>query len=312
MCPDLGLRPARAGDYHASRPGRRRSPGCAPRGPRVDSSNPGKVDENLLLPASSLLELSRFPLSRCLFVLEQVRDRAQALDIPVIVTLAERAIARVREALDFDQRQRALRTSKFPPEARELDQLVDAAIDGLDTYCESQMALYRGQERAAAAARLRRALLPGGVGAITQLPYADQHKQIDALLARAQAADVITDLAALPEMAAALAHVRGLNQQYGERLRDTEEALTRQDVRARHDQCQELLCTLTCLIIGHFGALPERHADRDRLLEPILREDEALRERRRRRRAAGEAGDDAPDDIVAEPDDADSPSSPAS
>jgi hypothetical protein len=177
------------------------------------------------------------PLSRCLFVLEQVRDRAQALDMPVIVRLAEYAIGRLKEALDLDQRQRALRTSRFPPEARELDLLVDAAIDGLDSYCESQMSLYRGEERAVAAARLRRALLPGGVGEITQLPYADQHKQIDALLARAQAPDVVADLAVLPEMVTALARVRELNAQYGERLRDTQEALTRQDVRARHEEC---------------------------------------------------------------------------
>ena len=169
------------------------------------------------------------------------------------------------------------------------------------------MALYRGQERAAAAARLRRVLLPGGVGAITQLPYADQHKQIDALLARAQATELVSDLAVLPELPVALARVRELNAEYGERLRDTEEALTRQDVRARHDECQELLCALACLILGHFGALPERHADRDRLLEPILRENEALRERRRRRRAGNDTGDDAPDDIIAEPDEEDGP-----
>ena len=264
------------------------------------------------VPASSLLKLYRFPLSRCLFVLEQVRDRARALDIPAIVRLAEHAIARVTEALDLDHRQRALRTSKFPPEARELDQRLDAAIDGLDTYCQSQMSLYRGEERAAAAARLRRVLLPGGVGAITQLPYADQHAQIEALLAHAQTPEMVADLALLPEMASALARVRELNAQYGERLRQTEEALTRQDVRARHEECQELLFTVACLIVGHFGEFPERHADREHLLEPILRENEALRERRRRRRAGRKAGDDAPDDIIAEPDDEAGPANPGS
>ncbi|HWN70025.1 MAG TPA: hypothetical protein VNM90_20435 [Haliangium sp.] len=249
-----------------------------------------------------MLKLNRFPLSRCLFVLEQCRDRARALDIPAIVTLSERAAARVREALDVDQRQRALRTSKFPPEAHALDQLVDAAIDGLDSYCESQMALFRSHERGAAAARLRRALLPEGVGEIKQLPYADQHTRIAALLARAEAPDVIADLALLPDITIMLGRVRELNTEYGERLRDSEETLTRQDVRARHQECQELLYTLACLIIGHFGALPEHHADRDRLLEPILRENDALRERRRRRRANENTDDDGTDDIP-EPDD---------
>jgi hypothetical protein len=257
----------------------------------------------MVLLASSLLKLTRFPLSRCRFVLGDIADRARALDIPVIVTLAEHALARVLEAMDLDNRQRALRTSKFPPEARELDELVDAAVNGLDSYCESQIALFRGEERAAAAARLRHALLPHGVGEVTQLPYADQHIHIEALLARAREPEVIADLATLPEMDMMLARVSEVNTRYGERLHDTQEALTRQDVRARHDECQELLCTLACLIIGHFGALPERQADRDHLLDPILRQNEALRQRRRRRRANGNAGDDAPGDITPEPDD---------
>lgn len=257
----------------------------------------------MVLRASALLKLTRFPLSRCRFVLGDIGDRARALDIPVIVALAEHALARVHEAMELDARQRSLRTSMFPPEARELDELVDAAVNGLDSYWESQIALFRGEERAAAAARLRRFLLPDGIGAITQLPYGDQHAHVEALLVRAREPAALADFAILPEMDMMLARLREVNKRYGERLHDTREALTRQDVRARHDECQELLCTLACLIIGHFGALPERHDDRDHLLDPILRQNEALRQRRRRRRANGNAGDDTPDDIVPEPDD---------
>jgi hypothetical protein len=256
----------------------------------------------MLFPASSLTRLSRFPLSRCLFVLEQIRDRALARNAPMIAAAAERAILRVKDALDLDQRQRSLRTTRFPPEAREIDVLVDAAITGLDAYCESQMALFRGEERATAAARLKRALLPEGVSSITHLPFADQHEQIETLLARAQAPEVLTDLATLPEMVVALARVRELNGQYGAVLRHTEDTLTRQDVRARHAECQELLCTTACLIIGHFATLPDGQADRDYLLDPILREDAALRERRRRRRAASDTGQDT-DDVAPQPDD---------
>lgn len=256
----------------------------------------------MLLPASSLMKINRFPLSRCLFVLQEIRDRALARDAIAVGALAAYAILRARNALDVDQRQRALRTTRFPPEARELDQLVDAAVTGLDSYCESQMSLFRGLERAAAAARLKRVLLPEGVASITQLPYADQHEQIEALLARAQAPDATADLATLPEMVVVLARVRELNGEYGVMLRKSEDMLTRQDVRARHDECQELLCAVAGLIVGHFAITPERHADRDYLLEPIVRENEALRERRRRRRADGDTDQEA-DDALPEPDD---------
>jgi hypothetical protein len=45
---------------------------------------------------------------------------------------------------------------------------------------------------------------------------------------------------------------------------------------------------------------PERHGDRDYLLEPLLREDAALRERRRRRRASGDT-DEIPTDDLPDP-----------
>jgi hypothetical protein len=257
-----------------------------------------------MLPASSLLKITRFPLSRCRFVFDQVRTHAQGLDIPAIVALAEHGMARATEAMELDHRQRVQPAAQFPPETREVDQLVDATVDALDNYCQIQIAMFRGEERAPAAARIQQALLPEGVGAITQLPYAEQHGQVTALLERAQEPDVLADLAVVPELHHVLARMGELNERYGVLIVQSRgELLTRQDVRARHAECQEILCTLACLIIGHFAMLPERHADRDLLLDLILRQDKALRERRRRRRANSSAGDDAPDDIVAEPDD---------
>jgi hypothetical protein len=261
---------------------------------------------NMLLPASSMVKITRFPLSRCLFVLQEIRARALARDVAEIAAQIGLAIPRVQDALDLDQRQRASRTSRFPVEARDVDELVDASVVGLDDYCESQMSLFRGEPRAGAAARVKRALLPEGVASIVRLPYADQHTRIDALLARAQAPDLLDDVALLPDMTAVLGRMRALNGHYGEILRDHEGRLTRQDVRARQDECHELLCSVACLVIGHFVTLPERHADRDYLLEPILRENEALRERRRRRRADGDASQD-PDGVLPEPDDAGDP-----
>lgn len=255
------------------------------------------------LPASSLLKLTRFPLALCEFVFQQVRERALALDVPAVVALAEYGIARAKVAMEVDHDQRMQHPTQYPPETREVDQLVDAAVSGFNGFCESQIALFRGEERAAAAARLRNALLPRGVKDVTQLSYVEQHAQINALLARAQEPDLRADLTIVPELGVMLARIGELNTRYGDLLGQSMGMLTRQDVRAHHDEVQEILCTLACLIIGHFGTLPERHDVRDRLLDPILRQHEALRERRRRRRASRKAGDDAPDDLVAEPDD---------
>jgi hypothetical protein len=241
-----------------------------------------------MLLITSCVKLPKFPVSRCLFVLQEIRLRALARDAAMIAELAGRGAAQAQQTLSLDMRQRAAPTTQFSPEAKELDQLVDYGVNGLDSYCNAQIRLFRGEERGAAAQRVKHELLPQGVRFITSLPYADQHEQVEALIERAAAPELSVDLALLAEMPVLLERLRVINEKYGAALLQVANAPTRQDVRDEHARCQELLAETMALIFGLYALQPpERQADRDYLLEPIMRQSEAIRARRRRRRQGG-------------------------
>jgi len=132
---------------------------------------------------------------------------------------------------------------------------------------------------------VKQVLLPEGVGFITSQPYADQHTQVEGLLQRAASPELSADMAVLVELPVLLERLRVVNEKYGAALLQAVSAPTRQDVRDEHARCQEVLAEVVALIFGHYALQPpERQEDRDFLLEPILRQDEAIRAGRRRRR----------------------------
>lgn len=233
----------------------------------------------------SYVKLNMFPPSRCVFVMQEVEQRAQTREAPMIAELARRGVEQAQKAMRLDTKQRAAPTTQFPPEAREFDQLVDYVVNGIGSYCNTQIRMFQGEERGAAAQRVKHALLPQGVRFITSQPYADQHEEVEELLVRAEAPELQDDIALLVEMPVLLGRLRVINEKYGASLRQITDAPTRQEVRNEDQRCQELLAEVMALIFGYYALQPaERQADRDYLLEPIVRQDEALRARRRRRR----------------------------
>jgi hypothetical protein len=239
----------------------------------------------MLVPASSLVNIKKFPPGRAAFALRQVVARALERGADPVAALASVAGQQAARTMSLELLLSAARTSLFPPEASELDTLADYGITGLSGYCEVQMRLYHGQERAAAAARIRRALLPDGVGAVTRLPYAEQHQRVAALIERALGPALAADMVLLPEMAELIARLRVINDDYGAALARTDDAPTREELRAARAQLQELLAATVGMILGHYALQgPQGQADRDYLLEPILVQDEALTAARRRRR----------------------------
>lgn len=252
----------------------------------------------------SYVKLNMFPPSSCVPVFQEVEQRAQARAVPMIAELAGRGVAQAEKTLTLDNQQRAAATTLFPPEAKELDQLVDYGVNGIGGYCNTQVRLFRGEERGLAAERVKHVLLPHGVGAITSLPYTEQQGQVTALLQRAALPELQGDITVLVELPVLLDRLRIINEKYGAALLQAAIAPTRQDVRNEHDRCQELLAEVVALIFGYYALQPaERRGDRDYLLEPIVRQNEAIRVRRRRRRRGGQDGEPVTAPELPDPDD---------
>lgn len=234
----------------------------------------------MLLPT-----LYRFPAGRCEFTLREVARRAGALSKAEIMALATRGADHAHGFLGTLFRAQNSHGGQYPPEAVGADNLVDHLVGGIDAYLELQIRVYPGEPRAASAERLRAELLPHGVAAITQLPYTEQHAQVNTMLERADDADLADDVAALPEMRSLLDRVRAHNTRYGEILSNVVSRATSAERREAQQGCQELLAATVGLIIGHYALHePDNTADRDHLLEPILHQNAAIGAARRQRR----------------------------
>jgi hypothetical protein len=82
-----------------------------------------------------------------------------------------------------------------------------------------------------------------------------------------------------------VARLQILNQRYGDVLNSYETQPSTDDLRAADARGQELLAQTLVLIQAHFIVnAPEDHEGRAYLLEPILRQNDAIRASRRRRR----------------------------
>ncbi len=234
---------------------------------------------------SELSSLYKFPLGRGAFALQHVGLRARELGAAEITELAERSAAEVRSLMSLTLRRDASHSSQYPPETADKDAQVDRCLGGVDAYLDSQIRVYPGEVRAQAAGRLQRALLPEGVAAVTHLPYAEQHQQVNILLERARDEDLQGDIAALPEFVDVQDRLTMRNMEYGELLRQSDEVPTSEQLRAGKRRCQDLVTSVMALIIGLYELrAPTSAPERDRLLEPILIQNEALRQARRRRR----------------------------
>lgn len=254
---------------------------------------------------SWMVKLYQFPMGRAKFALHSVSQRAVESGATELATLAANSAGQVQYAINLAARYESAGAGQYPPQTALMDTKLDNCIGGLHGYFEAQMRSYMGEIRAEAAERLREVCFPLGVGAITQIAYAEQHAEVDAMLARIAEPAHANDVAVLDELPALLQRVRMLNNQYGALLRQGN-GPAREQVRAGRARVQELVCQVACAIIGHYAMqTPDDTAERDRVLQPILDQNEAIRVARRRRRAAldidPQTGEELPDDSIAEP-----------
>jgi hypothetical protein len=233
-----------------------------------------------------LPQIYRFSPGRALWALRQVQRRAQTLAQTGIVALSGRGMTAAQTALDLRLRAQNNSAALYPAEAAAADNLVDHGVVAVEGYLDVQARMYRGEERAAAADRLRDELLPNGVAAITRLPYAEQHGQVSTLLGRAAAPELAADVAALPELPSLLTRLGTINDDYGTILSNVAARRpTSEELREAERRSQELLEATVALIIGQCALeQPENTADRDHLLEPIMQQNAAIRASRRQRR----------------------------
>jgi hypothetical protein len=246
--------------------------------------------ETMILRPAAMASLYRFPTGRRLHAQREIARRATVLAIAPILAHTTRAITHEERVMAMEAAIAAATSTQYGTSAPELDRQVDRAITGTDLHLEAHVRVYGEHHPIGRDARLvREELLPDGARAITRLPYATQHERVAALLAAAEApgtelAAAVQRIPALPDM---LAQLRVVNDQYGASLQDYDRGRpTREELAEAQAEGQDLLAESVFVIMAHYAGQPALRAERDSLLEPVLRQNEAIRQARRRRRGA--------------------------
>jgi hypothetical protein len=236
---------------------------------------------------ASTCNIYLFTPGRGIHALEHVAAGARALNQAVIVTHANKGIAYFHAALDLQTRYRIARTGLYGPDTSELDNQVDRCLTSVDAYLEGQTRLFPpAHPRAAAAATIRPALFPEGVAAITGQPFVHQRVSVDRLLETYQSPPLVPPRAELPDLDVMMVRVAEINHQYGVSIDSYDRDRPTQDrLRAALQQGQESLAETYVLILAAYLQAPaEQREAIAALLEPITRQNEAIRATRRRRK----------------------------
>lgn len=238
--------------------------------------------------AAETVAIYRIPPGRRAFALADLAQRASARGMDAVAAHASLGVAHDRKLMEQEMRFKAGHEGgAYGVDARLIDQLVDRALTGLDGYLDSQERIYgEGSQRGDAASAIRQALFPEGPGAITKLPYGEQHERAGVLLARVADEDLAAHVSALPDLPSMLAELGALNQEYGSVLKDyAQDVPTRVELRQANERGQAYLAETMILALAHFvTAAPEDHEGLDFVLEPVLRQNAMVRDARRRRR----------------------------
>lgn len=265
--------------------------------------------------AAETVAIYQFPPGRRAFAMADVAQRASARHMDAVVAHASLGVAHDRKLMELELRFKAGYDGAYGLDARVVDQLIDRALTGLDGYLDSQERIYgESSARGAAANAIRQALFPDGPGAITRLPFGEQHERTGVLLARAAGEDLAEHVSALPDLPPMLAEVDTLNQDYGRVLKDyAQDVPTREELREANERGQAYLAETVILILAHFVThAPEDHDGLEHVIEPILRQNAMVRDARRRRRKPEDIDPDTGEELElpAEPGEPGEPAAP--
>lgn len=233
---------------------------------------------------AAIFDLYTLSTGRRLFALQQTQARAEEHGHPKLKEHCALAIEHDQGTRDLEVRwTRAASAVKSTPALQRIDIRVDRTLTAIrDTAMAQAEGAEPGDDIGAIAERLVSILFPTGVQAITSLPYVEELSAVDKIVIelKGPSAGLVEDLG-LKRLTTRLSK---LAVAYRAALEATPEPeIEFGKVRAARAWGQELVLEAVALIVGkHYTATDA--AVRAALLEPILRQNEAVRGYLRARR----------------------------
>jgi hypothetical protein len=229
---------------------------------------------------TSLLKTYQFSTGRYLFALQKVLNQAQAMTgLGEIVAHVQAGLELGAQTRDIEKRyETAQLTPKGNPKLVAIDVRLDRSLvafrDGLQAYVDA------GQDEASDGAsdharEIMRAVYPRGVQAVTQATFVDQLSMVDeVLLLTDKYKQWIGELG----LNRHVDRIRKINEEYRAEQQATKaDGPNNGDVRAARARIQDHLHEVMALIIGKFPYAKDADVEaRQKLLGPILRQQDAI------------------------------------
>jgi len=235
----------------------------------------------------SLLSFYAFSTGRRLFATQEVKKIAEAQGLAALGAHCGAAIAHDQATRDLEARWASDKeASQYSPEARQIDILVDTALGALrDSIDADARDAAPGDALGEAAAKLQKAAFPSGVAAVTTLSFVDELAEVQRIIALLQAAEwsgVVQQIG----LGRRLSRLVELENVYQAAIAQPSKTVTFDQVKQARAKGQSLLLQAVAMILGQYPSDATADVEaRRRLLEPIFRQNEAIRGYLRARRA---------------------------
>ncbi len=231
----------------------------------------------------NLVNLRRIGTGRRRFAVGKLKTLANAEADSVLVALCDHSLAHDQQTAELqakrgEQRRRARTKPPLSP-AVLIDKQIDSAIAGVDAKLVSELKAYAdGSEEHTQLQNHRAMLLPNGVLGITRKPHVEQLDLVKGFLRRAT--ELESTLAGVGA-SKLLERIRSLVIDFEQvLLAEGETRVTADRVRAATLKGNELLCNLVVYVLAKTlnQEDPQLVTQRQRLLAPILEQDEIVYE----------------------------------
>ena len=235
---------------------------------------------------SALLTFYSFSTGRRMFALLQVSKEATIAGHAALAAHCDTAIAHDKTVRDLEAHWLGQSSgSPFSPEAKQIDILVDSALgalrDGVDSAARASAP---DDPLGEAALQLGKELFPTGLADIVKLPFVEELGQVARILDTLSSqtwAQKVQDLG----LGRHVVYLTGLEKKYRVAVEGGTK-LSFDDVKAARAKGQSLMLEAVAMILGLYPSdSAADQAGRAKLLGPILKQNEAIREYLRARRA---------------------------
>ncbi len=244
------------------------------------------------------LNLYIFPPGRRHFVLAKVGAVAEEKKLESLAQHCQTAVQHEANLRNQRRKLAEIRNRRVNPRLTALDPKIDKTLGAIYRIAHELASTLDGTPEGELASRLLEQCFPNGLAAITNKNYVEQSTELRSLIAllRTEHSEAVERLGVIKQL---LDRLENMNNEFRAILEADRNAEVNQDeIRAGEILGQENLLQALAMILGDFPSASIEHVEnRQALLRPIIKQNEAIKAYYRSRRALNDVDPDTGEEM---------------